>query len=154
MANTTYSSGSGPGSGPTVAESAAGTRTGDADTTTTGLLRRLVDDLQTLVRKELALARSEITQSVNDAKQGMASLATGALVLYAGVLTLLASAVLGLSKVVQPWLAALIVGGIVAIVGFVMLQAGRKKLEPSALYPDRTAEALRRDKDMVQRRTP
>lgn len=149
MANTTYP----PGSGPTVAESTTGARVTDGDTTT-GLLRRLVDDLQTLVRKELALARAEITQSLNDAKQGVTGIAAGAFVLYAGVLTLLASAVLGLSNVMEPWLAALIVGGIVAIVGFVMLQGGKKKLEPSSLYPDRTAESLRRDKDMVQRRTP
>jgi hypothetical protein len=35
----------------------------------------------------------------------------------------------------------------------VLIQSGKKQLEPSALKLERTQEALRKDKDMVQRRT-
>jgi len=66
--------------------------------------------------------------------------------------TLGAAAVLGLSHVVADWLAALIVGGIVSIVGFVMINSGKNKFDPSSLKPERTQRALQQDKEMVERR--
>jgi hypothetical protein len=41
---------------------------------------------------------------------------------------------------------------VVAIIGFVMIQSGKKKLDPSSFKPERAHEALRKDKEMVQRR--
>jgi hypothetical protein len=38
------------------------------------------------------------------------------------------------------------------IAGFVLLQSGKKKLDPAAFKPERTTDALRKDKEMVQRR--
>lgn len=119
--------------------------------TAVGLLRRLGDDLATLLRKELALATAEVSRGVDDLKTGLASVATAGAVLYAGFLVLLASAVLGLGQVMDLWLAALIVGAVVAIIGFVMLQAGRKKLSAASLRPERAQESLRRDREMLQR---
>ena len=119
---------------------------------TTGLLSRLVDEVSTLLRKELALAKAELSESINEAKLGAISLAAGGAVLFAALLVLLAAATLALSHVVSDWLAALIIGVITAVVGFVMLQSGKKKFETSRLKPQRTQDALRRDKDMVERR--
>jgi hypothetical protein len=48
--------------------------------------------------------------------------------------------------------AALIVGGIVSIVGFVMINSGKNKFDPSSLKPERTQRALQQDKEMVERR--
>ncbi len=118
------------------------------------LLRRLLDDASTLIHKELALVKTEVSEALSEAKVAAISMATGGAVLFAGILVLLAAAVLGLAHVVADWMAALIVGGIVAIIGFVMIQGGKKKLEPSAFKPDRTQNALRRDKEMMQRRMP
>jgi hypothetical protein len=117
-----------------------------------GLLRRLVDELTTLVRQELALATSEITRSIGAARAGITAIASGGAVLFAGFLVLLAAAVLGLAEVMEAWLAALIVGLIVGVVGYGMLQAGRKKLDPAQLKPVRTQESLRRDKEIFDRR--
>ena len=71
----------------------------------------------------------------------------------AGVSALLAAAILALAKVVEPWLAAAIVGIAISVIGFVLLQAARSKLRPSALKPERTSESLRRDAQVVARRT-
>jgi hypothetical protein len=120
---------------------------------TRGLLSQLADELTTLLRKEVALARVELSDALSHAKTGITSVAAGGAVLFAGLLVLLAAAVLGLSNVLEPWLAALIVGAVVLIIGFVMLQMGKSKLEPSAFRPERTQSALRKDKEMVQRRT-
>ena len=117
-----------------------------------GLLRRLVDELSLLFRKEIALAKAEAVQSVAHLKAAAISMASGGAVLFAGLLVLLAAAVLGLSHVVADWLAALIVGGLVSIVGFVMINSGKNKFDSSALKPERTQRALQRDKEMLERR--
>ena len=120
---------------------------------TADLLRRLIDDLSTLVRKELALARAEVMHSVSEAKTGIAGLAAGGAVLHAGFLALLAAAILGLSEVMPAWGAALIVGATAATAGYVMLRSGRQKLRPANLKPEQTQESLRKDKEMLERRT-
>lgn len=118
------------------------------------LLRRLMEELSTLFRQELTLASAEISGAMSKLSRGLISVATGGAVLYAGFLTLLAAAVLALSLVVEPWLAALIVGGAVTLIGLVMVLKGKKALEPSDLKPRRTVESLRQDKDVLMRREP
>lgn len=119
---------------------------------TIALLRRLVDELSLLFRKEVALAKAEAVESFSHLKAAAISMASGGAVVFAGLLVLLAAAVLGLSHVVADWLAALIVGGIVSIVGFVMINSGKNKFDSSALRPERTQRALQQDKEMLERR--
>lgn len=119
-----------------------------------GLLRRLTDELSTLLRQELALATAEISRSMRVMLAGTASLAVGGVVLFTGILAMLAAAVLGLATVLQPWLAALVIGVAVAIIGIILVSVGIRSLDPSTLKPSRTAESLRRDKDVITRRQP
>jgi len=119
-----------------------------------GLLRRLTDELSTLLRQELALAAAEISRSMRVLLSGAASVAAGGAVLFTGFLAMLAAAVLGLATVLQPWLAALLIGAAVAIIGIILVVMGVRSLDPSTLKPSRTAESLRRDKDVITRRQP
>jgi hypothetical protein len=115
------------------------------------LLRRLMDELATLFRKEVELATAEVTGALAKLATAVVSVLTGGMVLFAGFLVLLASAVLALAEVVEPWLAALIVGGAVALIGLVLILIGRQKLDPALLKPRRSAESLRQDKDVLMR---
>jgi hypothetical protein len=117
-----------------------------------GLLRRLTDELTTLLRQELALATAEVSRSMRLMLTGAASLAVGGAVLFTGILAMLAAAVLGLATVLQPWLAALVIGAAVAIIGAVLVMAGIRSIDPAALKPSRTAESLRKDRDVITRR--
>lgn len=117
-----------------------------------GLLRRLTDELSTLLRQELALATAEIARSLRLMLGAAASVAAGGAVLYAGLLAMLAAAILGLATVLQPWLASLVIGAAVAFIGLVLVLAGVRSLDPSTLKPSRTAQSLRRDKDVITRR--
>ena len=119
-----------------------------------GLLRRLTDELTTLLRQELALATAEVSRSMRVLLTGAAATAVGGAVLFTGLLAMLAAAVLGLATVLQPWLAALVIGAAVAVIGVVLVLAGIRSLDPSTLKPSRTAESLRRDKDVITRRQP
>jgi hypothetical protein len=117
-----------------------------------GLLRRLTDELSTLLRQELALATAEIARSLRLMLGSAASIAMGGAVLYAGLLAMLAAAILGLATVLEPWLATLVIGGALVLIGLIMVLAGVRTLDPSTLKPSRTAESLRRDKDVITRR--
>jgi hypothetical protein len=117
-----------------------------------GLLRRLTDELTTLLRQELALAAAEVSRSMRGMLAGAASLAVGGAVLFTGLLVMLAAAVLGLATVLRPWLAALVIGAAVALIGVVLVLAGIRSIDPSTLKPSRAAESLRRDRDVITRR--
>jgi hypothetical protein len=117
---------------------------------TPGLLRRLMDDLGILVTQELALLKAEMGRSIGEMKAATVSIAMGGAVLFLGLIFLALAAVYALSNVVDPWLAALIVGGAITLIGAIMLATGRSKLKPAALAPRRTAESLRKDTEMVK----
>ena len=118
------------------------------------LLRQLLGDVTILFRKELALAASEVSQSVDQAKHGVQSMITGGAVLYAGLLFLLAALTLWLMTMMTAWMAALIVGAGVTVIGILMLAAGKKRMSATSLAPERTLASLRKDKHAVQRQVP
>jgi hypothetical protein len=117
---------------------------------TPSLLRRLVGDFTALFSNELALLKAEMTEAIGDMKAAVVSIAFGGAVLFLGAAFLLLAAVYGLSNVVDPWLAALIVGGAVTLIGAILLSSGKRKLEPRNMVPTRTTESLRRDTELVK----
>lgn len=123
------------------------------DTSVGGLLRQLTHEVPSLVTKELALAKAELSESIRATKAGAASVATGGAVLLGGFIVLLMSAVYGLSTVMEQWLAALIVGGVVVVIGLVMVSAGKKKFEASSFKPERTIHSVNKDKEAVKGHT-
>lgn len=122
----------------------------DQDSSVGGLLRQLTREVPSLFTKELALAKAELSESMRATKAGAASVATGGAVLLAGFIILLMSAVYFLSTLMEPWLAALIVGGVVVVIGLIMVSAGKKKFEASSFKPDRTVHSLHKDKEVVR----
>ena len=123
------------------------------DTSVGGLLRQLTHEVPSLITKELALAKAELSESIRATKAGAASVATGGAVLLGGFIVLLMSAVYGLSEVMEPWLAALIVGGVVVVIGLIMVSAGKKKFEASSFKPERTMNSVNKDKEAVKGHT-
>lgn len=115
-----------------------------------GLVRQLANEAGALFSKELTLAKVEMSDTVNQAKQGVTSMISGGSVLFAGFLFLLLAAVVGLASVVDFWLSSLIVGGVVAIIGLIMIQVGRDKVRPSSLKPEHTLHSLQKDQQAVR----
>lgn len=128
------------------------TRARTEGTSIGSLFSSLAREVTTLVRNETELAKVEMSQKANQAMGGIASIAVAGAVLLSGFLVLLAAAVFGLNEILPPettpWLSALIVGGVVVLVGLIMLQAGRKKLKSQNLMPTRTMASFRRDKEV------
>lgn len=111
----------------------------------TTLLADLASSMTALVGKEVELAKAELSDKANQLGRALGQLAVGGAVLLCGVLALLAAAILGLSQVLTPWLAALCVGLAVTLIGFALVAAGRSKLRAAALRPQRTIGNVRQD---------
>jgi uncharacterized membrane protein YqjE len=122
------------------------------ETSVLGLIRQLAHEVPALVTKELALAKAEIKESMETTKAGVAAVGGGAVVMLAGLIIVLLAAVYALANIMQPWLAALIVGVVAMVVGFIMIQSGKKQFEPSQFTPERTLNSLQKDKDAIQRK--
>jgi hypothetical protein len=115
------------------------------------LLGDLGGQASSLIRKEIDLARVEITSSVGRAGRGAAMTAGGVALLLAGLLALLASATLGLIAIgVEPWLAALIVGGIVLAIGAFATSAGVHEIQATDLAPKQAAASIREDVEFLK----
>ena len=68
----------------------------------------------------------------------------------AALMILLQALVLALSKIMDPVWASLLVGVAVAVVGALLLRTGAKTADPAKLRPERTAQALRKDAQLVK----
>ena len=114
------------------------------------LIGQLGSDLAGLVRKEAELARAEVSEKVSAAGKAVVDLAAGALLLVAALLVLLQALVLALSKVMDPTWASLLVGVVVAAVGYLLVRMGLKALSLKALKPDRSARQLQKDAQFMK----
>lgn len=114
------------------------------------LVRALTEDLSTLVRSEVALAKLELKQAFT--AMGIAGAMFGAAVFFAifGFAFLLVTAVLALSNVMQPWAAALIVGGFLIILAVVLALTGKKKIRSVAFAPTATIASVKTDIDTIK----
>jgi xanthine/uracil permease len=115
------------------------------------LLRDLANDVTALIRQELMLARTETQEKLHQTITAVVAIIAGALVAFAALIVLLDALVYGLTEAgLQRWLAALIVGGVVAIIGFILVRKGQNDLSASRLAPDRTAANVRKDINLVK----
>ncbi|MBT2772764.1 phage holin family protein [Halomonas sp. ISL-60] len=119
------------------------------------LLSTVMQEISSLVRNEAELAKTEMSEKTHEAMAGIAAIAIAGAVLLGGFLTLLAAAVFLLNEILPPdttpWLSALIVGGVVTVIGIIMLNAGQKKLQARSLMPTRTLNSLQSDKAVAQK---
>jgi hypothetical protein len=103
----------------------------------------------TLVHEEAELAKAELSEKVSQVTTGAGEIAAGGAILFAGFIVLLFAAV-GALELMLPtehsiWLAPLIVGLVVMIIGYVALSRGKKQMQAESLAPRRTMESLKRD---------
>ena len=114
------------------------------------VLSAVAGDLADLVRKESELVRTEVQEKISDAAKAGVSMSLGAALLLGGFLSLLAAVVLALSHVMDPAWAALLVGVVAGLIGYTLVRGAAKKVQPSALAPDRAARQLQKDAQLVK----
>jgi xanthine/uracil permease len=114
------------------------------------LISTLTSDLANLVRKESELVRTEVAENIRHAAKAGQALGLGAALLLGGFLTLLAAVVLGLSKVMDPMWAALLVGVVVSLIGFTLVKGAAKQVTPAELAPNRSTRQIQKDAQFVK----
>jgi formate hydrogenlyase subunit 4 len=114
------------------------------------LVSAVTGDLADLVRKESELVRTEVSEKISQAGHAAGQASIGAALLLGAFLVLLQALVLGLSKVMDPLWASLLVGVAVAVLGFVLVMGAIAKVKPARLQPDRTTRQLQKDAQMVK----
>src|SRR3954453_4403476 len=104
------------------------------------LFSDLSRETSTLVRHEVDLARTEITQKASKVGKDVGTLAVGGAIAYAGFLAILAAVIIILASFIPWWLSALIVGLVVAVIGYFLVQKGLNDLKRQDMAPKQTIE--------------
>jgi hypothetical protein len=110
------------------------------------LLSDLTHSITTLFRQEIQLARAETSEKITQVGVALGAIAGGAILAMAALIVLLQALVIGITEAGVPagW-SALIVGVVVAVIGFVLIQKGTSDLKAGNLAPSRTMESMKRD---------
>jgi uncharacterized membrane protein YqjE len=117
------------------------------------LVKQLTEQVSTLVRDELKLAQVEMTRKGKQAGLGAGLLGGGGLFALYGAACLIACAIIGLSHVLQPWLAALIVGvALLAVAGIAALMGKGRIQQATPPIPTEAAASVKTDVEEIKER--
>jgi putative superfamily III holin-X len=128
-------------------------RDGKAERSLGELFSELARDTSTLVSQEITLAKIEMTQKASRVGKDVGFLAAGGAVAYAGLLAILAGIIVLLGQVIPIWLSALLVGLVVAGVGYFLVRKGLYALKREDLAPRQTIETLKEDQQWAKDQT-
>jgi len=107
------------------------------------LFADLSRETSTLVRQEVELAKVELSTKASRVGKDVAFIGAGAAVAYAGFLAILAALIIVLAAVLPWWLAALIVGIVVAGVGGFLVNKGIAELQRQDMAPRATLDTVK-----------
>jgi len=119
--------------------------------TVVDIVRDLLAETTTLLRKESQLARAEISEKVDQAVRGVGLVIAGAVLLIPALVVLLGAAVFAMidAGIDARW-AALAVGGVALIVGVLLALLGVRAMRADELMPRKAIAHVRRDLSMAK----
>ena len=113
----------------------------------------LANDVQDLVKGEIALARAELEQKLHRLLAALLWVLGGSLVGFAGLVVLLQGGAAALAMRIPAWAALAIVGVVIIIIGAALARLGFGMLTLKTLAPERTAANLQKDGRMMKEHT-
>jgi hypothetical protein len=119
------------------------------------LVKQLAGQTSTLVRQEIDLAKAEMSEKASVAGKGAGLFGGAAVVglLAAGALT--AFLILLLSEAMDAWLAALIVGVVMAAIAAALAATGRSRIRAATPpVPEQTVETVKEDVEWAKSQKP
>jgi hypothetical protein len=114
------------------------------------LFTELAQETSTLVRQEVNLAKTEMGQKASRAGKHAGILAAGGALAYAGLLAILAAVIVLLDNAMPLWLSALLVGLVVAVVGYLLIRRALDALKKEDFAPRETIETLKEDQQWAK----
>jgi VIT1/CCC1 family predicted Fe2+/Mn2+ transporter len=125
------------------------------------LVKDLRDETINMVRQQVELAKTETSEKISVYSKNFSSVAIGAGVLYAGLLFLLGAftfaeyaifIALGLTPFVSLWLAPLITGVMVSLIGWSMVSSSMRKIKQTSILPDKLVHSIKEDRQWIRRK--
>ncbi|HZG49312.1 MAG TPA: phage holin family protein [Thermoleophilaceae bacterium] len=117
------------------------------------LVRQLSEQTSTLIRQEMRLAQAELTEKGRHAGKGAGMFGGAGLVALYGVGALVAAAIIGIGTLLEPWIAAVIVGVVLLAVAGILALTGKKQVaQAGPPKPEQAIASLQRDVDTVKAR--
>lgn len=113
------------------------------------LFATLSNQASLLFRQEVQLAQAEMTRKATRAGRNSAYVAVGAVLGMGAFYALVAATILVLSRAMAPWVAALLVGVVLAIAAAALVQFGLNKLKEIDPAPRQTIETMRENKEWL-----
>lgn len=124
------------------------------------LLKELTSETTTLLKQEVSLAKTEMSEKASRLGNNLGELAVGGGVAFLGALALLTAAIYGLTSIldqflslgVAVWLAPLLIGLILAAVGYSLVKKALETLKRESLTPQRTTQSLQENKAWLKQK--
>jgi hypothetical protein len=124
------------------------------------LLKELTHESSTLLKQEVDLAKTEMSEKASRVGTNLGEVAVGGAVALLGAIALVLAAVYGLGAILNnflspetaSWLAPLIVGGILAAVGYSMIKKALETLKRESLTPEKTTQSLQENKEWLKQK--
>jgi membrane protein len=124
----------------------------DNDSSVGELVQQLSRQTSTLVRQELRLGQIELQEKAGHAGKGAGMFGGAGVVALYGVGALVAAAIIGLGTLLEPWIAAVIVGVVLLAIAGIVALAGRKQVrQATPPVPEQALESAKRDVDEVKK---
>jgi uncharacterized membrane protein YqjE len=114
------------------------------------LLSNLSKNASFLVRQELRLVKVEMKEKVAKAGKEIALVGIAVFLANAALLSLVAALIIGLANVMDLWLAAFLVGALLAVTAAILAALGIRALKQINPKPERTLATLEEDKVWLQ----
>jgi uncharacterized membrane protein YqjE len=123
------------------------------DRSLSDVFQDIVRNVQEIVRSEVRLAKTELREEAIKARAPTLLLGAGAVTAILALLFLLLTIVYALALVMPNWEAALIVGGVLAVVASLMLAAGRRRFKHIHPTPERTVATMKENIEWAKQHT-
>lgn len=114
------------------------------------LTGELVGDLASLFRSEGRLMRTEFNESIGRMAAGAETMGAGIVLLLVALLVLVQALIIALAQWLGAGWASLLVGGVLAAIGGLMVAKARKELAMRSLVPDRTLDQASKDVQLAR----
>ena len=105
----------------------------------------LATEMSNLVRQEVALAKVEVAQKAKYVGRNVGYLVVGGAVAHVALLAIVAAIIMLLANVLPYWGAALLVGVVIGVVGWLLIGKAMMALQNADLTPRETVETLKED---------
>jgi uncharacterized membrane protein YqjE len=123
----------------------------DDDRSVGELVNQLSQQTSTLVRQEIRLAQTELQEKGKRMGIGAGLFGGASLVALYGVGALVAAAIIGIGTLLEPWIAAVIVGVVLLAVAGVLALTGRKQVgRATPPLPEQAIASAKRDVDEIK----